>query len=72
MSAPVKTLAELSIEAQNALYERLGVADTVRYLSQFTNGRGDYTKEREARYANQTVDDLMARIEAKRTQRKTG
>ena len=72
MSAPIKTLAELSFEAQDALYERLGVADTVRYLNQFRHGSGDYTKERVERYTDESVDDVGSRIEAQRAKKQVG
>jgi len=72
MSAPIKTLAELSFEAQDALYERLGVADTVRYLNQFRHGSGNYTKEREERYTDESVEDVVSRIEAQRAKKQFG
>jgi hypothetical protein len=68
MTAKNKTLAEINEEAFNLLFKHLGPADTIRFIHQYWQGSGDYTKEREALYADMTLDDIleeMARREAK-------
>jgi hypothetical protein len=41
-----RTLDEVRQEGLEALRERLGRADTIRFLQQFELGRGDYAEER--------------------------
>ena len=49
MSPKTKPLSQLNEEALRLLTEELGVADTARFLRQFTTGTGDYTEERRER-----------------------
>jgi len=42
----------------------MGVVDTIRFLNQFSVGRGDYTKERENWLGKITLDDAISRIKA--------
>jgi hypothetical protein len=63
MSAEVKPLVEINQQAISLLLRELGVADTVRFLKQFTPGLGDYTQEREALFANQTLEQITDEIE---------
>jgi len=41
-----RTLEEIRCEGLDALRQRLGRADTIRFLQQFETGRGDYASER--------------------------
>jgi hypothetical protein len=41
-----RTLDEVRAEGLNALIERLGRADMIRFLQQFETGSGDYATER--------------------------
>ncbi len=59
MSVASKTLAEINLEAEKALYERLGVADTVRYLTQFQPRGGNYTSERDSSLGGLSVEELV-------------
>jgi hypothetical protein len=54
-----KTLKEVSIEV---LRERLGVADTLRFLNQFENGKGNYTQERDATLDGMSVEEAATEI----------
>ncbi len=47
MSATATTLNDINIKAITLLSSKLGTADTIRFLNQFTTGFGDYTKEEE-------------------------
>jgi hypothetical protein len=62
MSHPAKTLNQVSTEAHQVLCERLGVADTVRFLNQFENGKGNYTQERDATLEGMSVQEAAATI----------
>ncbi len=63
-----KPLTQITQEAIQVLYQEIGVVDTVRFLNQFTTGYGDYTTERDALFANMTLDDILADIKAGRKQ----
>jgi hypothetical protein len=52
----------------DALTRELGSVATVRFIKQFDNGHGDYTKDREALLHDVTVDDIAARILARKQQ----
>ncbi len=55
---PVK-LRQQGIEA---LVKALGVVGMVRFLQQFDQGSGDYTKDRDALLADITLEDAIALI----------
>jgi activator of 2-hydroxyglutaryl-CoA dehydratase len=59
-----KPLIQITQEAIQVLYQEIGVVDTVRFLNQFTTGYGNYTIERDALFANMTLDDILADIKA--------
>ena len=44
----------------------MGVVDTIRFLNQFSVGRGDYTKERDNWLDDISMDDAIAQIIAKK------
>jgi len=66
MITDVRPLIEINQQAISLLYKELGVVDAVRFLKQFTQGFGDYTKEREALFANKSVQDIVGEIEKMR------
>lgn len=57
-----KPLAQITQEAIQILYQELGVVDIVRFLNQFTTGFGDYTAERDALFADLSLDDILTSI----------
>ena len=63
----VKPLAQLTQEAVRLLYRELGVVNTVRFLRQFTSGYGNYLEERDALFADKTLDDLVTEIKLRRS-----
>jgi len=66
MITDVRPLVEINQQAISLLYKELGVVDAVRFLKQFTQGFGDYTKERETLFANKSVQDIVSEIEKMR------
>lgn len=62
MIAEPRPLAEVTQEAVRLLYKEIGIVNTVRFLSQFTTGYGNYTEEREELFAHKTLDDLINEI----------
>ena len=61
---PQSTLAELSERAIRLLCRELGVADTIRFLSQYRRGAGNYTRDRDQFFKQTTVAELVADIKA--------
>ena len=66
MSPKTKPLSRVNEEAIQLLIKELGVADTARFIRQFTTGTGDYTEERRERFAEISLDDLLEEIEERR------
>lgn len=62
MNVPAKPLAEITREALAVLNNTIGASNTVRFLTQFTTGFGDYTEERKRLFADMTLDDIKAGI----------
>ena len=59
---PPLTLAELTRRAMLVLAREFGPADTARFITQFTNGSGDYTAERDHLFAGQSVGQIADAI----------
>lgn len=66
MITDTRPLIEINQQAISLLYKELGVVDAVRFLKQFTQGFGDYTKEREVLFADKSVQDIVSEIEKMR------
>ena len=66
MTNRLKPLNEVSHQAIQALSERLGVVDTIRFVNQFTIGQGNYTEERDALFGHFDLDVVVAEIESRR------
>ena len=54
-----RTLDEVRQEGLQALQERLGRADMVRFLQQFETGSGDYARERQGWVDSMSIEDLQ-------------
>jgi hypothetical protein len=67
MVVEAKPLAEINQEAIKILYQKLGIVNTVRFLSQFTIGYGNYTEEREALFGQLTLDEVISEIKQSRS-----
>ena len=68
MILETKPLNQITHEAIQVLYQEIGVVNTVRFLNQFTLGYGDYTAERDALFADMTLDDILTEIKLERGQ----
>jgi hypothetical protein len=62
-----RPLVEINLRAIHLLYKELGVVDAVRFLSQFSQGYGNYTLERDALFAKKSLDEIVNEIEKRRT-----
>jgi len=65
MITKIKPLVEINQQAIRLLYQELGIVNAVRFLRQFTVGFGDYTQERDALFANKTLEDIIGEVEKK-------
>jgi hypothetical protein len=65
MNGQTKPLSEITQQALALLAKELGIADTVRFLNQFTAGYGDYTTERDALFGDLTLDEILSAIRSK-------
>jgi hypothetical protein len=63
-SASILPLAEVTRRAIEVLARELGPADTARFIAQFSGGSGDYTTDRTALFAHQSVAELSTEIRA--------
>ena len=52
MTIQLKPLSEVNHQAIRLLSEKLGIADTFRFVNQFTTGHGNYTEERDALFGH--------------------
>jgi hypothetical protein len=65
MNIQTKPLREVTQHALALLTKELGIVDPMRFLNQFTTGYGDYTAERDALFADVTLDEILAAIKSK-------
>ncbi len=70
MSAGIRPLAEISRQAREILVREMGVVDTLRFLSQFRTGGGDYTKERRQWLDDWSLDEIVTEIKATRRKKR--
>ena len=66
MNRTTEETSEITAEAISLLFRELGVAKTLRFLSRFSGGRGDYTKERQENPDQRTIAEIVAEIEKAR------
>ncbi len=69
MSVEIRPLSELNQQATAILAREMGIADTLRFLSQFTRGSGDYTKERDQWLGDLSLEQITSEIKTKRNKR---
>ena len=62
MTIPARPLTDITNQAIHLLTREIGAADTMRFLSQFSSGIGNYTEERRALFDHLTLDDILGEI----------
>lgn len=67
MAVPARPLSEINQQAIHLLAKEMGVADAVRFLSQFGTGQGDYTQERRQLFEGLTLDEITEQIKSERS-----
>ena len=70
MTIQTRPLYEISRAGHAALVRELGVADAIRFLNQYTTGRGDYTAERSEWLGDEPLEELFK--QAQEADRKRG
>ena len=68
MTVELKTLQQINDEALAVLTRELGVADTLRFMMQFSAGEGDYTKDREQWLGDLTLDEIVEEMGRRRAE----
>lgn len=61
------TPVELNRKGFKALVDALGYADAIRFIRQYDNGSGDYTKERHQWLDKLTLEDIWADIQQRQS-----
>jgi hypothetical protein len=56
------TPIELNRKGFQALVDSLGYVDAVRFIKQFGNGDGDYTRDRDRWLGDRTLDNIWAEL----------
>ena len=62
MTVDVKPLNKINERAIDLLTRELGVADTLRFMMQFSLGEGNYTEERAALFGALTLEEIVEEI----------
>ncbi|MFZ6029407.1 MAG: hypothetical protein ACOYYS_16975 [Chloroflexota bacterium] len=66
MTLEMQPLAEITQDAFRILNKEIGIANTVRFITQFTKGYGNYTQERQELFDKLSLDDVIAEIKRDR------
>lgn len=53
---------EINKEAFEVLFKELGVSKTIRFINQFSAGKGNYTEMKDEIFKGMTVDDIVSKI----------
>lgn len=53
---------EINKEAFEVLFKELGVSKTIRFINQFTAGKGNYTEMKDDIFKGKSVDDIVSEI----------
>ena len=56
------TTNEINKEAFEVLFKELGVSKTIRFINQFSVGKGNYTEMKDDIFKGMTVDDIVSEI----------
>ena len=55
MITQTKNLSEITQQSIEVLFKEVGIANTIRFLNQFSTGYGNYTEERENFFEDLTI-----------------
>lgn len=63
MAVEVNELERIRREGLKALKEKLGVEGTIKFIQMYSEGKGDYTKDREELLKDITIEDFEKFLE---------
>ena len=66
MNIAIHSLSEINQQATDILVREMGIVDTLRFISQFSRGTGDYTQERGQWLDQWSLDEIIKEIKTKR------
>ena len=58
MAVTVRDLERIRREGLKALKDKLGVEGMIKFIQMYSDGNGDYTREREEILKDTTIDDF--------------
>ncbi len=58
MAVTVRELEKIRREGLKALKEKLGVEGMIKFIQMYSDGKGDYTQEREELLKDVTIEDF--------------
>ncbi len=64
MKTATRSISEINRQATHILFKEMGVVETIRFLNQFSIGRGDYTKDRSKWLDKKNMDNAIAQIKS--------
>jgi hypothetical protein len=67
MTVALKPLSEITEQAITVLSREIGIANTIRFINQFTTGYGNYTEERQEIFGRMSLDDVLGQMDRPRT-----
>ncbi len=63
MTVALKPLSEITEQAITVLSREIGIANTIRFINQFSQGYGNYTEERREIFAGMSLDDVLDQMD---------
>ncbi len=63
MTIESQSLQKITEKAIKILSKEMGIADTIRFLNQFSSGYGNYTEERKLMFQDLTLDDILKEMD---------
>jgi hypothetical protein len=62
MITQTKNLSEITQQSIEVLFKEVGIANTIRFLNQFSTGYGNYTEEREQLFEDLALNEILAQL----------
>jgi hypothetical protein len=72
MTLAAKPLTAVTHDAVTTLFRQIGIAETVRFLHQFSLGAGDYTRERKDILGEPSLEEIVSEIRERRGRKDPG
>jgi hypothetical protein len=62
MITQTKNLSEITQQSIEVLFKEVGIANTIRFLNQFSTGYGNYTEEQEQLFEDLALNEILAQL----------